>query len=58
VPLGILLFKAANSGGAVDWPPAGWLVAAVLGTLVAVAAMTCAPGWLGARRSAAAVVEP
>jgi putative ABC transport system permease protein len=57
VPLGILLFKAANSGGVVAWPPAGWLVAAVLGTLTAVAAMTCLPAWLGTRRSAASVLQ-
>jgi putative ABC transport system permease protein len=57
VPLGILLFKAANSGGVVAWPPAGWLVAAVLGTLAAVAAMTCLPAWLGTRQSAASVLQ-
>jgi putative ABC transport system permease protein len=57
VPLGILLFKAANNGGVVDWPPVGWLVAAVLGTLAAVAAMTCLTAWLGTRQSAASVLQ-
>jgi putative ABC transport system permease protein len=51
VPLGILLFSAANGNGGLNWPSPGWLVAAVLGTLAAVAAMTLLPAWLGTQQS-------
>ena len=57
VPLGILLFAAANSGNAVSWPPAWWLAGAVVGTLAAVAAIAYLPAWLGTRQSAASVLQ-
>jgi putative ABC transport system permease protein len=57
VPLGILLFSAANSGNLVSWPPAGWLVAAVIGTLAAVAAIAYLPAWLATRQSAASILQ-
>jgi putative ABC transport system permease protein len=50
VPLGIGLFAVANGAGAVSVPPGSWLVAVVLGTLAAVAALTAVPAILGARQ--------
>ena len=38
VPLGLALYAAADGGGLMTIPPAGWLAAAVLGTLIAVTA--------------------
>jgi putative ABC transport system permease protein len=59
VPLGIGLFAAVNgSGGRVlTIPPAWWLAAAVLGTLVAVAGLTTIPARIGARRPAAEILQ-
>ncbi len=59
IPLGIGLFAAANgSGGRVlTIPPAWWLGAAVLGTLVAVAGLTTIPARIGARRPAAEILR-
>ena len=57
VPLGILLFWAANGNGGLNWPSPGWLVAAVLGTLAAVAAMTLLPAWLATQQSPASVLQ-
>jgi putative ABC transport system permease protein len=59
VPLGIGLFAAANgSGGRVlTIPPAWWLAAAVLGTLVAVAGLTTIPARIGARRPVAEILQ-
>jgi putative ABC transport system permease protein len=57
VPLGILLFSAANSGKAASWPPAWWLAIAVTGTLTAIAAIAYLPAWLGTRQSAASVLQ-
>jgi putative ABC transport system permease protein len=56
IPLGVGLFAAANHGNVVTVPPAWWLAAAVLGTLVVVAALTVIPARIGARRPAAAVL--
>ena len=50
VPLGIVLFAAANRAGIVTVPPASWLAAAVLGTLLAVAVLANIPAHIGARR--------
>ncbi|HXT90222.1 MAG TPA: FtsX-like permease family protein [Trebonia sp.] len=50
VPLGIALFALANGAGGVSVPPGSWLVAVVLGTLAAVAALTTVPAILGARQ--------
>jgi putative ABC transport system permease protein len=59
IPLGIGLFAAANgSGGRVlTIPPAWWLAAAVLGTLVAVAVLTAIPVRIGGRRPAAEILQ-
>ena len=43
------LFTVANQGGGVSQPPAWWLVAALLGTVIAVAALTSVPARFGAR---------
>jgi hypothetical protein len=58
VPLGIGLFAAANGAGTqvLTVPPAWWLAAAVLGTVVAVAGLTMIPARVGARRPAAAIL--
>jgi putative ABC transport system permease protein len=59
IPLGIGLFAAANGAGTrvLAIPPAWWLAAAVLGTLVAVAGLTTIPARIGARRPAAAILQ-
>jgi putative ABC transport system permease protein len=52
VPLGIGLFAVANGAGATGTiiPSAGWLIPAVLATLVVVTGLTAIPAWAGARR--------
>jgi putative ABC transport system permease protein len=57
VPLGIALFAAANHAGIVTIPPAPWLAATVLGTLIAVAALTSIPARIGARRPAGEILQ-
>jgi hypothetical protein len=52
MPGGIGLFAAVNkSGGPLPVPPAWWLIATLLGTVVAVAVITMVPAWFGTRRS-------
>ena len=48
VPLGLGLFKALG-GGQTSSPSAWWVLAAVLGTLLAVAGFTAVPALIGAR---------
>jgi putative ABC transport system permease protein len=57
VPLGIGLFRAANGAGILTIPPAWWLAAAVLGTLLAVAGLAAIPARIGARGSVAEVLQ-
>jgi putative ABC transport system permease protein len=57
IPLGIGLFAVANGAGIVTIPPASWLLATVLGTLVAVAGLTTIPARIGARRSVAEILH-
>ena len=59
IPLGLGLYAAANGGGgqATTIPSGWWLAAAVLGTLVAVAALTTIPARIGARRPAAEILQ-
>jgi ABC-type antimicrobial peptide transport system permease subunit len=59
IPLGILLFVAANGGGprATSVPPAWWLAAAVLGTLVTVAMLAAIPARIGARRPVSPILQ-
>jgi putative ABC transport system permease protein len=58
VPFGIALFALANGGGtqATVIPPAWWLVAAVLGTTLALASLTALPARIGARQPIAPVL--
>jgi putative ABC transport system permease protein len=59
IPLGILLFVVANGGGAraTTVPPLWWLAAAVLGILVAVAALAAIPAGIGARRPVSPILQ-
>jgi putative ABC transport system permease protein len=57
VPLGIGLFAVTNGAGGVSVPPGSWLVAVVLGTLAAVAALTAVPAILGARQPAVLILR-
>ncbi len=53
LPGGYGLFTVASQGGSASQPPAWWLIAAVLGTVIAVAALTAIPARAGARRPVA-----
>jgi putative ABC transport system permease protein len=59
IPLGLGLFAAVNGAGtaATVIPPAWWLAAAVLATLLAVAALTTIPARIGARRPAGEILQ-
>jgi ABC-type lipoprotein release transport system permease subunit len=57
VPLGIGLFAAANRAGIVTVPPVTWLIAAVLGTLAAIAVLTSIPARIGARRAPGEILQ-
>jgi putative ABC transport system permease protein len=59
IPLGIGLFALANGGGTQNTviPPAWWLVAGVLATLLAVAVLTAFPARIGARQPIAPVLS-
>ena len=50
IPGGFELFAMANQGGSASQPPAWWLIAVVLGTVIAVAGLTAIPARIGARR--------
>jgi putative ABC transport system permease protein len=56
LPLGIGLFKVASHGLS-GLPPVLWLVAAVLGTVVVVAALTSVPARIGLRRPVAEMLQ-
>ena len=56
VPLGIGLFKVAGHG-LNGLPPVLWLVAAVLGTVLVVAALTSVPARIGLRRPVAEMLQ-
>jgi putative ABC transport system permease protein len=57
IPLGLLLVKAASHGGSLTVPPAPWLVAAVVGTLVVITALSAVPARIGARHPVAEVLQ-
>jgi putative ABC transport system permease protein len=57
VPLGIELFAVAGHAGRVVLPPAWWLAAAVLGTVVTVAALASIAALAGTRRPAAEILQ-
>ena len=52
VPLGFGVFVAASGAGTngTTIPSAGWLIPAVVATLIAVTALTAIPAWAGTRR--------
>jgi putative ABC transport system permease protein len=56
LPLGIGLFKVAAHGLS-GLPPVPWLVAAVLGTVLAVAALTSVPARIGLQRPVAEMLQ-
>jgi hypothetical protein len=56
LPLGIGLFKVAGHGLS-GLPPVLWLVAAVLGTVLVVAALTSVPARIGLRRPVAEMLQ-
>jgi putative ABC transport system permease protein len=56
LPLGIALFKV-GAHGLSGLPPALWLVAAVLGTVFVVAALTSVPARIGLRRPVAEMLQ-
>jgi putative ABC transport system permease protein len=55
IPLGVLLYKVAVKHGSL--PPVTWLVAAAIGVLVAMAALTIVPARIGARQPIAEVLS-
>jgi len=57
IPGGFGLFVIASQGGSASQPPAWWLVAVVLGTLLAITGLTAVPARLGARRSVVAALQ-
>ncbi len=58
IPLGIGLFALANGGGTrvTVVPPAWWLVAAVIGTILAISVLSAIPARIGARQPIAPVL--
>jgi putative ABC transport system permease protein len=57
IPGGFELFAVASQGGNASQPPAWWLIAAVLGTVIAVAGLTAIPARFGARRPVAETLQ-
>jgi putative ABC transport system permease protein len=57
LPLGLGLFKVAARHGVSGLPPVLWLVAVVLGTVFAVAALTSVPARIGLRRPVAEMLQ-
>jgi putative ABC transport system permease protein len=57
IPGGFELFAVANQGGSASQPPAWWLIAVVLGTVIAVAGLISIPARIGARRPVAEILQ-
>jgi putative ABC transport system permease protein len=57
IPGGVGLYTAAKHGGATTVPPVPWLVAVILGTVVAAAVLTFIPARIVARRPVAEVLQ-
>lgn len=57
MPLGVLLFAAANGTGQVLVPPASWLAALFFGTLATAAVLTFIPSMVTARTAVAPVLQ-
>ena len=51
------LFLAASQGGSVSQPPAWWLVAAVISTMIVVTGLTSVPARLSTRPSIATSLQ-
>ncbi len=57
IPAGTALYAAVQNGGPQGSPPAWWLVAMVVGMLLAVAGLTAIPARIGARRPVAEILQ-
>jgi putative ABC transport system permease protein len=57
IPLGIGLYAVAAQGAGLVVPPASWLAAAVLGTLVGIAVLAAIPARVGARRPVSPILQ-
>jgi ABC-type antimicrobial peptide transport system permease subunit len=57
IPGGIAVYAAPKSGDGTNIPPALWLVAMVLGTMLVLGVLTTIPARIGARRSLAEVLQ-
>jgi len=57
IPAGTALYGAVQNGGPQGSPPASWLLATVLGMLLAVACLTALPARAGARRPVAEILQ-
>jgi putative ABC transport system permease protein len=57
IPLGIALYAVASHNGHVTVPPAAWLAAAVVATLVVVAVLAAIPARIGAWRPVTEVLQ-
>jgi putative ABC transport system permease protein len=57
LPLGLGLYEVAARHAVSGLPPALWLVVAVLGTVVVVAALTSVPARIGLRRPVAELLQ-
>jgi putative ABC transport system permease protein len=57
IPLGIALVAASSHGASLTLPPASWLVAAALVTLLVLGALSLVPARLGARGPVAAILQ-
>jgi putative ABC transport system permease protein len=57
IPVGLSLYAALNNGQGTFVPPTSWLIATVVGTLIAVALFSSVPARLSARRSVAEILQ-
>jgi hypothetical protein len=57
IPAGTALYGLVQGNGPQGNPPAWWLLAMVLGMLLAVAALTAIPARIGTRRPAAEILQ-
>jgi putative ABC transport system permease protein len=57
IPLGLLLTNAVSHGSTTTVPPALWLLGALVGSLVAMGALSAIPARIGANQPAAEVLQ-
>jgi putative ABC transport system permease protein len=57
IPAGTELVSAVSHGSTTTIPPAWWLIAVILGTLLTVAALTAIPASIGGRRPTAEILQ-